>query len=593
MKKLLSISIAIAIAGIIGQPGNALASEEPQVSQAWKNYLESRAANSDLLDNGYSGNRDLLVTNFSYAGYHRSEKPLPEIDVSAYCGGSKITEDASGQYRIFDIAEYGAVANDLISDKEAIRKAIAAAEAHVKENDGNNAILFIPKGQFRINEKSDLAAIDIKDPESIASQAIKIQTGNIVIKGCGAGENASELFMAESLLPLDPKKMWTTPTILQLGSKETTLISKINQPVVAGASKVISVTEVGNLKAGDWIEIEALIKDQSKVLEEMKPYKIEATMGGMKKGLSLREIHQVESVNGNTISLVTPIQVNVDPADDWSVYKSVRTENLGVEDIHFKGNWHTEFVHHGSAEHDSGYSAIQILKSANSWVRDVTLSDVSAAVALSDTTNSTVLDVTLKGTLGHLSLQFLNSFNNLSINFQDEADQWHSPGFSHYSSSNVQLDTVYKSTTSPDLHGAQPRINLFDRMTGGWMYGRWGAAKQNQPNHLKGLVFWNPKNTGTHGTDAPFELMRASGFGRIPMPMIVGLHGNDIEFASQKAFYEYLSPKEKANYDAPLPEIPQAHLESNGKPVFPSSLFLAQLEHRLDKLPEWLQKRYP
>ncbi len=601
MNRILPLSLAVLLAGCASQSADvsgvadssAVEKKAPVVSENWKAYMSSRAGGSDLLSKDFAGNRKMLVNNFSYAGYQRSEVPLPSIDVSNFCSGTASSNEMPSGYRVFNVTDYGAIANDKLSDKEAIRKAIAATETYVREGKDNKAILFFPRGLFRVSEKSDLDSIISGDAASINSQPIKIQESNIVVKGCGSAEGGSELFMAESLLPLSPKKMWTTPTLLQLGRKETTVIGKVTQSVIGGTTKSLTVSDTGNLKPGDWIEIEALVTDKEKVGAEMGPYKVEPNMAVMKKGLKLREIHQIKEISGNTLTFMTPVLVDISPVDDWSLLHSDRTENLAVEDIRFRGNWHTAFIHHASAEHDSGYSAIQILKSANSWVKNVTLTDISAGVTFTDTVNSTVLDAKVTGNAGHLSLQFINSFNNLSVNFLDESGQHHSPGFSHFSSSNVHLDTWHPGDSSPDIHASQPRINLFDRMTGGWVYGRWGGAIRTLPNHLMGLVFWNAENTGPSYTRMPFEFMRTDGpNGRMVTPFVIGLHGNPVKFASQRHYSSRTTNDAVSKmYETPLPNKPQAILESNGQAVFPDSLFLAQLEQRLGKLPQWLAEK--
>jgi len=52
-----------------------------------------------------------ILTDYSYAGYEHGEKAIPDV-----------------QGPVFKVTDYGAIADDLISDEDAIRKAVAAAE---------------------------------------------------------------------------------------------------------------------------------------------------------------------------------------------------------------------------------------------------------------------------------------------------------------------------------------------------------------------------------------------------------------------------------------------------------------------------------
>ena len=110
-----------------------------------------------------------------------------------------------------------------------------------------------------------------------------------------------------------------------------------------------------------------------------------------------------------------------------------------------------------------------------------------------------------------------------------------------------------------ESHASQPRWTLLDNISGGWMYGRWGGAEQNQPNHMRGLVLWNYKNTGS-GEPGKFHFMRPdSKFGRNIMPLVIGFYGNPQQWVEEELQV----------------------LESNGTPVNPVSLYEAQFALRM------------
>lgn len=562
-----------------------LVAEQVNTSRYWQQFEASRVTGSDLYDpvSGITG--DAVLNNFAYVGYQRGEQPLPSADIAPN----------GATYKVFDVTQYGAIANDKKSDKAAIIATIKQAEDYVngaKSGSGMGkraAIVAFPEGQFLINEQSDVAA----------QQLITVHQSNIVLRGAGQGK--TELFMRMPLRPKDPKKMWSTPRLISFaapnkGQPAQPLIATVKSTSIAGSSKTITLDKqriVGtDLAVGDWVMLATTIKRSDYIAAQIAPYKLESRWTKLRKGLNLQELHQIKAIRGDALEFYAPMQVDIDPQDNWQVTKLAMLENVGLEQMTIRGNWQEQFRHHQLTKddimHDSAWSLVQFRRVVNSWAKDIELVDFNAGMALSICANSTVKDLTLSGNAGHLSLQMQYSFNNLSMNVTDNSNAWHAPGFSHASSSNVHFKTKFNAKTSSDLHGAQPRLNLFDNVTGGWVYGRWGAAIMNQPNHLKGLVYWNYNNI-----DAPiygYELMRKNNsYGRIIMPYLIGFHGAPITVSDTRDYMQYVNDKGYAKYPEPLLAVPQAYVESLGQPVYPQSLYQAQVERRLGYLPEWLK----
>jgi len=562
-----------------------LAAEQVNTSRYWQQFEASRSAGSDLYDPASKLSGDEVLNNFAYVGYQRGEQPLPTGDIAPN----------GATYKVFNVTDYGAVANDDKSDKTAIIATIKQAELYVagaKSSTGKQAraaVIAFPAGKLLVNEASDVAA----------QKLINITTSNIVLRGAGQGK--TELFMRMPLLPKDPQKMWSTPRLINFtspnkGLPEQAVIATVNSAHVVGSSKSIELHKqyvAGvNFKVGDWVKLAATVKRADYIESQIAPYKSEHSWTKLRNGLNLQELHQIKAINGQQVEFHSPIQVEIDPQDGWQLSKINMLENVGLEHMTIRGNWQHEFRHHKLTDdgliHDSAWSLVQYRRVANSWAQDLELVDFNAGMALTFTANSTVKDMTMNGNAGHLSLQVQFSFNNLSMNVTDNSNAWHAPGFSHMSSSNVHFNTKFNANTSSDLHGAQPRLNLFDNVTGGWIYGRWGAAIMNQPNHLKGLVYWNYNNIDQPVQD--YELMRKdNSYGRIIMPYLIGFHGGPITVSDTKGYVQYVNDKGYANYPEPLLNVPQAHIESLGKPVYPRSLYQAQVELRLGYLPTWLQ----
>nr|WP_240916738.1 DUF4955 domain-containing protein [Cobetia sp. MB87] len=160
----------------------------------------------------------------------------------------------------------------------------------------------------------------------------------------------------------------------------------------------------------------------------------------------------------------------------------------------------------------------------------------------------------------------------------DQSHAWHAPGVARYATHNVYLELEHAGDSGIELHGQQSRDNLFDQKHGGHVRDRWGASVGHQPNHLRGLVLWNPVNTGEPHDAWPF--MRAdSHFGKVIMPTVVGASGHALGIANRHDYERVMNAKGVTNYThlAPMDAL-QARVESPGEAVKPASLYRAQRE---------------
>ncbi|HSK13948.1 MAG TPA: DUF4955 domain-containing protein, partial [Phnomibacter sp.] len=143
--------------------------------------------------------------------------------------------------------------------------------------------------------------------------------------------------------------------------------------------------------------------------------------------------------------------------------------------------------------------------------------------------------------------------------------QWHSFGSSHGAINTVIWHCTYPATTCFESHASQPRNTLLDNVTGGFMAGRQGGAIDNLPNHLNGLVLWNYTQTNAAVKDFDFWPLQDVWF-KMVQPIVVGFKSEGTTFKKDQAGY----------------------FESVGQHVTPASLYEAQLQLRLKKLPKWI-----
>ena len=270
--------------------------------------------------------------------------------------------------------------------------------------------------------------------------------------------------------------------------------------------------------------------------------------------------HRVKKVINKTIVLETPLTYNVDPRYRWEVKLFANSEEVGVENIAFVGNWKDAFVHHRSWQDDSGFTMFRFSRSTNSWMRNCRFTDCNVAAIITQSANISVINCLVNGNAGHEAIVNNGSTNVLMAKVVDEASMWHSFGSSHGAMNTVILNSTYPSTTCFEAHASQPRNTLLDNVQGGLMQNRGGGALENMPNHMQGLVLWNYTQTNAPVKD--FEFWPAKNiWWKLPNPIIVGYEGSGTTFKNEQLGY----------------------IESLDWQVTPVSLYEAQLKLRLKK----------
>lgn len=470
------------------------------------------------------------LPDFSYVGYEYGEKAIPEVN-----------------YKVFNVKDFGAVPDDDKSDKTSIQLCINAAVAN------GSGIVYFPKGLYLVNEPGE------------SETPIIINGSNIVLRG----EDGAILYMKEHMTALNPDQMWTTPYLFQFKKKV-----KRSKPVqvisdAPSGSFQLKIEDTSGLSSGDWIELNLQNNDPARVAKELSPYPVQPEWKEINtKGVTVRVFHKIKSVGLNQITLADPIMYKVEAADNWSLNKWEPATRCGVENLHFKGNFKDKFVHHRSAIDDGGWSILQINGQANSWLKDCTFEDVSNGARIQQCANYTVMNCKMTGNGGHAAITSEASSRVLIAKCEDIASEWHTFGVAKPAMNTVIWRCKSAPTTCFESHASQPRNTLIDNQTGGFVISRYGGAIGSLPNHLQNLILWN--YTATNNDVYPnYEFWDTKDkWLKIPQPIIAGFKSENIKFNEEQLKYA----------------------ESLNGYTSPESLYEAQLELRLGKLPEWLEK---
>ncbi len=525
------------------------------------------------------------LPDFSYAGYNHGESAPPEAD--------------GWGFKVYNVCDYGAVPDDGKSDREAFLKCLKdALGVGWQVNSSNvicfenkvsaNAIVYFPEGEFILHTSDDDVACEGKSP----SQTIQIRSGNFILRG--AGRDKTTLVMQDPNQPSDASILYSSPTMIDF--KHNSGLSKLTDVTAAAAkgSFSVEVSSAAGLSEGQWVCLTVVNNDPAFVKAELaagnpSDSELSAMTNIVNGGVQVYDYHQIKSISGNKVTFCEPIMHEVDlqytaytnaGGYNWRIDSYPHYENVGIEDLTFKGNAKADFSHHGSWQDDGAYKPVNLTRLVNSWVRRVGFESVSEACSIIWSANVSAYDITFGGNRGHAAMRsqcssrvFIGATTDTasgylvdaSGTYSSGAGQYHAVGVSKQSMGTVLWRNVWGNDSCFESHATQPRATLIDCCTGGWMKYRQGGDQAQVPNHLDDLVIWNFRSlTPQSGTFNFWD--HSSLWWKFLPPVIVGFHG------------------EPATFDESQVKL----LESNGTAVAPESLYEQQLKARLGALPAWL-----
>jgi len=480
-------------------------------SALWTQFIQAKQSGSEP-----------TLPDFSYAGYDYSKTPIP---------------NTSGWTR-FDVTEYGAVADDSGYDDNAIQATIEAAE------EAGGGVVFFPAGRFMVS------------PNETVGENIFIHGSNIVLKGSGSGAGGTEIFM-DKMKPRNGRHIFE---ILPTDTSENTITTVVRDAL--RESYVIEVADASGLNVGQRI----ILSSNSTELAHSfySPQQIDPLWTRLlDTGFNLREIHTVESIDGNSVHLREPLHLSLTIGDVPIAVRSYNMiQNIGIEDILFKGNWDSypeSFVHHRNEIHDYAWNAIRMDNVENGWIRNAEFKDWNQVIYIDGSAAITIENILLSGKKGHASIHARRSYGVLVKDSRDIAGHHHGPGLGYWGTGTVYLRYKMAPNQQMDSHSGSPYATLFDNVSNGHFSGN-GGPHPSYPHHGKHFVAWNFKLAGGPRTYDFWPSRRNAN--TFAMPYFIGLQGKSIE----------------------MKEGTFAVNELPGEAVEPGSLFDAQLQLRLSTM---------
>jgi hypothetical protein len=488
-----------------------------------------------------------ILTDYSFAGYEHGEKGIPNV-----------------QGPVFNVTDYGAKADDAISDEDAIRKAVAAAE-----NAGGGVVLF-PAGKFLIwadRNKADVVRIS---KSGVMIRGAGCGKGGTVIRAIHSGYRTGPYAVPKGTKDATGKDDWSKISYFFMfegvegGKKEGGKSAAVIGAVKRG-SFAVPIKSTEGFKAGDWVVLKAATpKLDAELMCGLQPDPTWTRI--IKDGSSISELHQVKEIQGETLILKEPVLVNLGADFEAKIFPVTLIEQVGVEDMALQGGWRGAFVHHRSALDDEGWDGIQFKGVANGWVRRCSFLNVNTGVYLRDSAACSILENRFAGNKGHYDVAIRSNctFNLTGLTEETTAPQ-HGASTGNRSAGTVVWRWLMSKASTVDSHGNGPYATLIDRVDGGTMT-RSGGPAPSFPNHLRWMVFWNFFYDSDDEQPINFWNYEKGKEAKFVKPLFVGLHGKPVKLKEDSL---------EAN-------------ECPGAPVTPESLYEAQLALRLGKLPDWV-----
>ncbi|WP_309396908.1 glycosyl hydrolase family 28-related protein [Cerasicoccus maritimus] len=413
-----------------------------QYSELWGQAGEKWSAGSRLPD-------------FSYAGYHFGEDPLPDVEVAC------------------SVKDFGAVGDGVHDDTQAFKDAIAQTE---------RGAIFVPPGRYLITD------------------ILWIEKPHLVLRG--AGPDRSVLYCPKPLEKIKPHPSATTegrPTsnyswsggiVWIKGKYERAWLTKISGSAQRG-ERWLDVESTHRLAVGDTVLVWANDDEANTLIDYLY-----SGDPGETENLSKVKAHmrsRITAIEGQRVQLERPLSFDVRP--EWTpllrgggatVYES------GVEDLGFEFP-NTPYEGHFT---EWGYNAIAISDAVDCWVRDVRIENADSGIFLRGY-NCTINGVLIEserepdkhGKTGHHGLDM--GVDCLLENFDIQTEFIHDITVDAYAARNVVKNGRGRNLTL-DHHKRAPYQNLFCNLDVGegtdiWHCG--GGSALGKHSAARG-VFW-------------------------------------------------------------------------------------------------------
>lgn len=441
-------------------PRAAPAPGAPRISALWGEAGEAWAPTSRLPD-------------FSFAGYHAGEDPIPDVPVVA------------------SVLDFGARGDGVADDTAAIQAAIDAAEPGAR---------LMPAGTYRI------------------SRPLRIGRSNLVLRGEGPGRTILEMvapvpedcsvYHENRCVPYGKTAMIDVvpPDFDNREPRGESRLAAVTAAAARGDT-VLVLDSAGGIEPGQWLRLRMtnpadgslgchLYADAGCLNRQRSRW-----YGGRIVDWAVR----VRGVDGDAVTLERPLRIDVRKAwapELWSFAPPLEEVGLEGFTVRFPDQ------QYGGHHKEEGYYAIYF-SAHQGWIRDVEILDADRAIEL-QSSYSTVSKVRLgtrfrSGAItGHYGVQLGGPWtqDNLVEHVVLTTDYVHNLGVSSFANGNVYA-SIEAIQGRLDQHGAAPYENLYTDivLARGEQLHASGGQRRDEPSAGARSTFWNIRKRGGRWTN--------------------------------------------------------------------------------------------
>ncbi|MCB1008389.1 MAG: hypothetical protein KDB94_05770 [Acidobacteria bacterium] len=393
------------------------------------------------------------VTDFSFAGYHFGERPLPEVPVVA------------------DVRDFGAVGDGVADDSDAFVAALAATR---------DGALLVPPGRYRLR------------------QVLRFERSGVVLRGAGPGK--SVLYIEPTLCDVLGEGSHGGPCGWSWGGgflmaegrfAPGERLAAVVDPARRGARE-LRVSDPSPFAPGRLVRlVESENETGSLTLHLHAGNPLKGPCKVNRPGNPLVDrLLRVVSVEGDRVLFDRPLRVDV--RAEWR--PELRSFEPGLEEIGIE-HLTVEFplVPYRGHHKEIGHNAIFLQDVWNSWVRDVEVVNFDNGVHFHFARNTTGAGIVARGRGGHYSLSIRGSHDSLFSDFWLETDSVHDLSNALLGNGNVYAHGRGVEVNF-DHHRHAPFDNLYTDIDVGdsWQSRRIWKTSPTASGHVTGAreTFW-------------------------------------------------------------------------------------------------------
>lgn len=404
------------------------------------------------------------LPDFSYAGYHAGEDPIPEVPVVA------------------SVADFGAVGDGETDDSEAFLRAI--------EETGQGAIL-IPPGRYVITRpllirKSGIVLRGASRDETVLffPQTLREAIG----KGKDGGPHGWSWGGAWIWLNADRKRGDSNGPVWERGRS----LGKVAEPAERGDSSIV-LTDATGIEPGQLVRLVQRESDGSLSLTLHEGERLKGRCSVSRPGHQLINwVVTVTRVDGRRVHFDRSLRVPVRAEWQAELFEAIPpVEEVGIERLTIEFALREYPGHHK----EPGSNAISFGSAYNSWVRDVAIVNFDNGIHYWYARQCTVENVVFGGRGGHYALSLGGAQDSLATRFLLQTRSLHDTSIANLANGNV-LSWGQGIEINFDHHRGASFQNLYSNIDVGGTGRQWHSSYTKSGHYSAAHeTFWNIRPT--------------------------------------------------------------------------------------------------